>query len=300
MSATPSSAPRRLRRTAVRLGSAVAAAVLLTGCSFREAYESSLAFGFPKPVTDEGKVIYDLWLGSTAAAAVVGLFVWALIAIAVVAYRKTTDTLPRQVRYNLPIEVLYTFIPFVIVSVLFYYTVVAQNRVNALSDDGPDVTVEVVGFQWNWTFRQHTGGLDTPVTAEVTGEPLNRAVLVVPTNRKIQFVESSPDVIHSFFVPDFLFKRDVLPVGEEEGVEKAVDNPLTRRNVFELTIRKEGTFIGRCAEFCGEKHSRMNFYVKAVSPEAYDSYLAEKSANPAARVVAETPVQESSSAGSAS
>ncbi len=267
MTPTPSTARRARRRTVVRLGAVVAATALLAGCELsdaREVYEDSLAFGFPDPVTDQGEAIYELWLGSTAAAAVVGLFVWALMLYAAIRFRKTSDALPRQVRYNLPIEVLYTFIPFVIISVLFYYTVVAQNTVNkvtAQAKGGPDHTVEVVGFQWNWTFKHHNGNLDTPVEAEVTGEPARRAELVLPANRTIRFVETSPDVIHSFFVPAFLFKRDVVP-----GVT----------NQFEITIRKEGRYIGRCAEYCGEKHSRMNFWVDVVSPEEYDRYLAEQ------------------------
>ena len=262
MSATPSTVLRRSRRSVVRLASAVALMALLTGCSLREAYENSLSFGFPKPITDRGESIYELWLGSVAAAAVVGIFVWALIAVAVVRYRRVSDELPRQVRYNLPIEVLYTFIPFVIVAVLFYYTVVSQNVVNELRDEPgegqPDVTIAITGFQWNWTFRHHRNTVDSPVLAEVTGEPERRATLVLPTDRVIRFTQESPDVIHSFWVPDFLFKRDVVP---------------GRVNTFELTIKKPGTYIGRCAEFCGERHSRMNFNVKVVSPQEYDAYL---------------------------
>ena len=53
-----------------------------------------------------------------------------------------------------------------------------------------------------------------------------------------------------------------------------------RANVFEITITKEGEYIGRCAELCGEKHSAMNFSVKAVSPEAYEDYLEQLRANP--------------------
>ena len=219
--------------------------------------------GFPKPVTEQAENIYELWLGSTAAAVVVGLFVMALIGISVVKYRKRSDQLPRQVRYNLPIEVLYTAVPFVIIAVLFYYTTVSQNFVNDEREGGADVNIGVVGFQWNWTFRHDDAGV------QVTGQPGRRAQLVLPTDRLIRFTETSPDVIHSFFVPAFLFKRDVVP---------------GRANVFALTIKKEGQYIGRCAEFCGEKHSAMNFSVKAVSPAAYDAYLAELQSDPDSRI----------------
>jgi cytochrome c oxidase subunit 2 len=239
------------------------ASVLAAGCDVRDTYERAFAIGFPQPVSEQAERIYDLWLGSAAAAAVVGVFVWALMLYAGFRYRKKSDELPRQVRYNLPIEVLYTVVPFVIIAVLFYYTTIAQNFVNDLSDSGeggPDVTIGVVGFQWNWTFNYLDEGVG------VTGETARPPELVLPTNRKIQFLETSPDVIHSFWVPEFLFKRDVIP---------------GRENSFEITLKKEGEYIGRCAEFCGEKHSAMNFSVRVVSPEAYDDYIAGLQADPA-------------------
>jgi cytochrome c oxidase subunit 2 len=237
--------------------------LLAAGCDARDAYEKAFGTGFPQPATEQGENIYELWLGSAAAATVVGIFVWLLMLWAGFRYRKKSDQLPRQVRYNLPIEVLYTVVPFVIIAVLFYYTTISQNFVNELSDDeqgGADVNIGVVGFQWNWTFNYVDEGVG------VTGFTTQPAVMVLPTDRTIRIVETSPDVIHSFFVPAFLFKRDVIP---------------GRENTFEFTVKKEGEYIGRCAEFCGEKHSAMNFRVRVVSPEAYDDYIAGLKANPA-------------------
>lgn len=257
-------APRRFRTSAIRGAVLVSTAVVTTGCSTRDLYENGLSLGFPDPVTEEAKKIYDLWLGSVAAATVVGLAVAIMIVYAMVRFRKTGDELPRQVRYNLPIEVLYTAIPFVIIAVLFYYTTVTQNFVNEEDEGGADVTIGVVGFQWNWTFRHEEQGV------QVTGQPGQPAQLVLPVGQRIRFVETSPDVIHSFWVPKFLFKRDVVP---------------GRENVFEITITKEGTYIGRCAELCGEKHSAMNFSVKAVSAQAYDDYLTQLARDPASKIL---------------
>ncbi len=243
----------------------VPAGLLAAGCDVRDTYEQAFAVGFPQPVTDQAQRIYDLWLGSAAAAAAVGVFVWALMLWAGFRYRKKSDELPRQVRYNLPIEVLYTVVPFVIIAVLFYYTTVSQNYVNDLTEDtDPDAAdvleIGVVGFQWNWTFNY------VEEKVSVTGLTTQPPVLVLPTDRKIRMTETSPDVIHSFFVPAFLFKRDVIP---------------GRENTFEITLNKEGEYIGRCAELCGEKHAAMNFYVRVVSPEAYDDYISGLQANPA-------------------
>jgi cytochrome c oxidase subunit 2 len=261
---TPSPADTGRRRRTARLAAVLLpATVLMAGCEISDSLQQALAYGFPEPVTEQGQSIYDLWLGSAHAAGAVGAFVWLLIFWAGFRYRKKSDALPRQVRYNLPIEVLYTVVPFVIIAVLFYYTTITQNFVNDITGEdegGPDITIGVVGFQWNWTFNYLDEGVG------VTGETVRPAELVLPTDRKIQFLETSPDVIHSFWVPEFLFKRDVIP---------------GRENSFEITLKKEGEYIGRCAEFCGEKHSAMNFLVRVVSPEAYDDYIAGLQADPA-------------------
>ena len=241
-------------------------ALLSAGCTARDAYESTFSLGFPQPATSEGEEIYELWLGSVAAAAVVGLFVTGLIMYAVLRYRRRSDELPAQIRYNLPVEVLYTVVPFVIIAVLFYYTTITQNVVNDLTPEdegGADVHIGVVGFQWNWTFRYDDADVQT------TGDQRNPPVLVLPTDTKIRFTETSPDVIHSFFVPAFLFKRDVIP---------------GRANTFEITITKPGEYIGRCAELCGEKHSAMNFLVKAVPMAEYEQHLATLKQDPSNRI----------------
>jgi cytochrome c oxidase subunit II len=248
--------------SARRLAIAACAVALLSGCSGREAYEDAFGLGWPGPKSDQGSTMYEIWLGTVAAAAVVGLGVYLLIAITIVRDRKRSEELPRQVRYNLPIEVLYTVIPFVIIAVLFFYTAVGENKVNKLSKD-PDVTIGVVGFQWNWQF------LHVDDKVQVTGEPKNPATLVLPVNQRIRFVETSPDVIHSFWVPDFLFKRDVVP---------------GRYNAFEIKPTVTGTYAGRCAEFCGEKHDRMNFVVKVVTAAEYDAYIEQLKADPNAEM----------------
>jgi cytochrome c oxidase subunit 2 len=260
---TTPSRRRSRRRSGLQLsGLAVLAVLLTSGCDAREAYENSFSLGFPDPVTEEGDKIYDLWLGSMAAAGAVGLFVLLLILYAVVRFRKRGDDLPRQVRYNLPVEVLYTVLPMIIVAVLFYYTAVGQNYVNEESEN-PDVTVQVIGFQWNWTFQYDDGDGNDDNDVEITGEPTRPARLVIPVNQTVRFDLASNDVIHSFWVPKFLFKRDVIP---------------GRSNSFEITPHTEGTYIGRCAELCGEKHDRMNFEVEVVSQQKFADYLRDEKA----------------------
>jgi cytochrome c oxidase subunit 2 len=204
------------------------------------------------------------------AALVVGIVVWGLIFWCVVRYRKSGDALPPQTRFNLPIEILYTVLPILVICVLFYYTAVTETYVDKTSAS-PDLKVEVVGFKWNWQFRYlEYGGRDAAgnavPTAGADGQPISTIgtsdyvpVLVVPTNKRILFLENSRDVIHSFWVPELLFKRDVFP------------GNVTNR--FEVTIHQPGAYVGRCAELCGAYHSMMNFEMRVVSPADFDRYL---------------------------
>jgi cytochrome c oxidase subunit 2 len=203
----------------------------------------------------------ELWTGSVIAALIVGVAVWALILFSVVAHRKRGDELPKQTAYNLPLEIVYTILPFVIIAGLFFYTVVVQNKVQDRSDN-PDETIAVNAFKWNWQFvYPNTSGPDGQPVYTV-GNSSEIPVLVLPTERSIRFEVASADVIHSFWVPEFLFKLDVIP-GNENG----------RDNVFEVTVQEEGAYVGRCAELCGTYHAFMNFEVRAVSGEDYDAYL---------------------------
>jgi cytochrome c oxidase subunit 2 len=238
-------------------------ALTLSGCTV----DDVVSIGWPDGITDEAQRMRELWIGSSIAAMVVGVLVWILIAWAAIRYRKRGNELPRQTAYNLPLEIIYTIIPFVIIAVLFFYTVTVQNRVQQRSDD-PDVTIAVNAFKWNWQFvypdtTDSNGG--EPVST--VGDSNQIPILVVPVDQTIRFELASADVIHSFWVPEFLFKLDIIP-GNENG----------RDNVFEVTVREEGSYVGRCAELCGTYHAFMNFEVRSVSAQDFDDYIAAREA----------------------
>lgn len=236
--------------------------VTLTGCSMPN--NEFWRFGWPEGITDRSQDMRELWTGSVIAALIVGVAVWGLILFSVVAHRKRGDELPKQTAYNLPLEIVYTILPFIIIAGLFFYTVVVQNRVQERSES-PDETIAVNAFKWNWQFvyPETTGPGGEPV--ETVGTSSEIPILVLPTDRTIRFELASADVIHSFWVPEFLFKLDVIP-GNENG----------RDNVFEVTVQEEGAYVGRCAELCGTYHAYMNFEVRAVSGDDYDDYLAAR------------------------
>jgi len=238
---------------------------LLSGCSVDSVGSAFGGFGWPEHgISLQAHRMYDLWIASTIAALVVGFFVWGLIFWCVIRYRKRGGDLPVQTRFNMPLEVLYTVTPVLIVAVLFYYTAIVQTDVDKLSAR-PDVTVEVVAFKWNWQFNYRDApGAEARTVASTLGSSDVIPLLVLPTGKKIRFEETSRDVIHSFWVPEMLFKRDVFPGNV--------------RNAFEVTLDREGRYVGRCAELCGTYHAFMQFELVVVSPEKYTRFLAAKQA----------------------
>jgi cytochrome c oxidase subunit 2 len=210
------------------------------------------------------------WSASFTAALLVGVGVWGLMFWAFIVYRKRKNgpLYPKQTKENLPLELIYTFVPFLMVGVLFYFTVTTENYALDTQPD-PDVTIDVTAFKWNWDFGYP--GTTVPGGGDVhtIGNSEEVPILVLPVNKVIQYQLRSKDVIHSFWTIDFLFKRDVFPYPEENQTN----------NVFQNTIETTGAFVGRCAELCGTYHSSMNFEVRAVPEDVYNAYLQKRQTN---------------------
>ncbi|WP_408068748.1 cytochrome c oxidase subunit II [Williamsia herbipolensis] len=323
---------RRVKRVYALLLLGVGA-LLMSGCSASEA----MRFGWPEGVTPEAEDMRHLWTWSVIAALVMGIIVWALTFWTISFHRRkgtgklsADEEFPRQTAYNVPLELTYTAIPFVIIAVLFYFTIIVQNSVEAKKSD-PKVVVDITAFQWNWKFgyrtvemgngqkyegflrngspyeeqlpRENKEGEEVPLPAngrdddirnylkfdriETVGTSDEIPVLVLPVGERIEFEQASADVIHSFWVPEFLFKRDVMPFPKQNHTD----------NRWQVSsIDRPGAFVGRCAEMCGTYHSMMNFEVRAVSKEKFDTYISYRAANPTAtnaqalQNICETPV----------
>ncbi|MFD0000276.1 cytochrome c oxidase subunit II [Nocardia sp. NPDC127526] len=309
-------------------------AMLVSGCSIDNPW---LRFGWPSGITPQATRMRELWTWSVVAALAMGVLVWGLTFWTVAFHRKKPNSpeFPRQTGYNVPLELTYTAVPFVIIAVLFYFTVVVQNYVHEKVEN-PNVVVDVTAFQWNWKFGyqkvdmtgwkydgvdQTRQGMNTDLREEYkerkneeghpqpgpnNGLPANDIsylnydkvetvgtsneipVLVIPTGQIVEFQLAAADVIHSFWVPEFLFKRDVMPNPKENNSD----------NVFQVgPIDKTGAFVGRCAEMCGTFHSMMNFEVRVVSPEKFRTYLEAREAGKtnaqALEAINESPVATS-------
>lgn len=248
--------PQAARRLAV--GTAVSLSlVILAGCSAETSAQADRwAMPADSPATVEGHAIAALWKWSWVAALITGVIVWALIFYVAWRYRRRSDDeIPVQTRYNLPLEIFYTIAPIMMVIVLFFWTVKVQDEVLPETPGTPDVVVDVVGQQWSWTFNHEMA--DGRV-AYTSGTASYIPTLVLPVNKTVRFNLSSPDVIHSFWIPSFVMKMDVVP---------------GRANFFQVTPNVEGTYVGKCTELCGTYHSRMLFNVEVVSEAEYQSYL---------------------------
>lgn len=241
--------------SAVGLGGAT---LLLSACSPR------VERGFlPEGVTTNSKLVTDFWLGTWYWALAVGILVWGLMLWCIVRYRrrKGETGFPAQMQYNVPLEILYTIVPILMVAVLFGKTVGLENKL--LDNDNADVKVNVVGKQWSWDFNYVNGGAyDTGIMADMKegkpGAEKGIPTLYLPVNKKVEFILTARDVIHTFWVPQFLQKLDMIP---------------GKVNRFSVTPTQEGTFKGKCAELCGAYHSQMLFNVKVVSQDEYNKHI---------------------------
>jgi cytochrome c oxidase subunit II len=246
--------------------------VVLAGCTQAElhGYLPGFVEG-ESPVTNHTERIAGLWTTSWIVLLGVGLLTWGLIIWAIVVYRrrKGQTGLPVQMRYNMPIEIFYTIVPLILVLGFFAFTARDQAAIETQYEN-PDVKIQVFAKQWAWDFI-YTDGVDGEDvwTAGVQGEEEegasagtidqeNLPTLYLPVDAKVTIALESRDVIHSFWVIDFLYKKDMFP---------------GKTNFMSFTPEREGTYAGKCAELCGEYHSLMLFNVQVVSAEDYDAYI---------------------------
>lgn len=262
----------RARRSRTRLAAVVAGStVVLAGCSSEQVSRGFLPGYADGEVTNMTERITNLWTGSWIAALAVGVVVWGLVLWAVTVYRKRKDddVLPVQLRYHVPLEVMYIVLPILMIGVMFIYTARDIEAINDVSAE-PDVVVEVYGKQWSWDFNYideevwdsgvHAADVGAPEGPESPGGLDEVPTLYLPVNQRVEFRLESRDVIHSFWVPAFLYKLDMFP---------------GQTNTFQVVPTREGVYQGKCAEFCGEFHSGMLFNVAVVSEEEYAAHIEE-------------------------
>jgi cytochrome c oxidase subunit II len=229
----------------------------------------SNTWGSPCGVTTQDHWARELWRISYYFAIPIAAIVVLLIAYALIRYRERkpgtpgADRKPAQFQYHIPIEAAYTIFPFIVVVVLFGFLFTAENHEDKVSKQ-PAVKITVDGFQWGWRFvypNQHSqlGTGDYNDINNNQGLP----VLVMPADETVQLRVVSLDVVHTFYVKEFLFNRDLIP-----GID----------NVFDIDVTKTGVYPGQCNNICGEYHAYMRFLVDVMTPAQYNTWYSDQPA----------------------
>jgi cytochrome c oxidase subunit 2 len=233
--------------------SACASAIVIAAAS------CSSSFGMPRGSTEQGEEIFRLWQVFFWAGIVVAALVYGLIAWSLVRYRRRRrdpeSELGRQFHANVPLEIVYTAVPVVIVVALFALSFGTEDRASSVTPN-PDVTLRVEAFSWGWRFMFPDDGVE--VVSEPSAEGVPGPEILLPLGETTRIELTSNDVIHAFWVHDFLYKRDAIP---------------GHVNEFDVTPTELGTYHGVCSEFCGIHHAYMTFTVRVVAPSEFDAWL---------------------------
>lgn len=247
----------------------VALAFIVAGCAGAQTQgfppqpgnEQPPGFFPTTPATQQGVATENLYTLTFIIAVIVFVLVEGLLIWITLRFRRRhdDDTLPPQTHGSNVLEILWTVVPAITVTALFIGALMTLNEQEQTASQQPAVVVDVTGFQWQWTFDYPQQGLS------FTGSGTTGPVMVVPTNELIRVRLHAADVIHSFYVPQFLYKKDAVP---------------GRVNEFDVIMTQPGTFGGQCAEFCGLAHADMHFTVQAVSRAEFDAWVTEQQQQP--------------------
>jgi cytochrome c oxidase subunit II len=205
------------------------------------------------PIGDTRSRFADLFSVYEWLMIVVAAIVFGLVLFSVVRYRRRGDEYPRGKDKHTIVESIYVLVLTVIAITLVTLTFRTEDKTDAVALSG-GVRVNLVAFQWQWRFSYPDYG------KRVLGTTKRVPTLVLPVDTVVRFDGVSRDVIHSFWVPAARFKRDEFP---------------KRHTRFDLTFDRVGTYIGRCAEFCGLRHTNMDFFVRVVPREGFDRWVSQ-------------------------
>ncbi|MDP8904420.1 MAG: cytochrome c oxidase subunit II [Chloroflexota bacterium] len=214
---------------------------------------------FPiEPAAELGEPTYNLypivfWIAVAVFVLVEGWLIWIVLRYR---RRRGDDELPAQTHGHNGLEIIWTLIPAAVVALLFVATVDALARIEERVEQ-PAVEIDVIGFQWQWQFDYP----NTTPPLSFIGAGREGPVMALPVNERVRIRLHAQDVIHSFYVPEFLYKRDVIP---------------GRVNEFDVVVHEPGTYGGQCAEFCGLLHADMFFTVEAMTRTDFDAWVAER------------------------
>ena len=221
-------------------------------------------FGAPNGVTSDDKYVRSLWhityyIGVPLGALVFGLIIWCLVRYRT---RPGEARRPAQFQYQIPLEVAYTLVPLILVAVVFGFLYGGENKITTL-DKTPALKVTAEGFQWGFRFTYPDGHQEVGTYQSVTSidDESDLPTLYLPQGETVQIKLVSDDVDHGFYIPDFLYQRDMIP-----GVN----------NVIDLNVSRTGRFIGECNQLCGTYHAYMRFAVDVMPDAEFATWMSSQ------------------------
>jgi cytochrome c oxidase subunit 2 len=224
-------------------------------------------WGSPAGVTTTSHDVIRLWAYTYYIAIPIGVIVIGAIVWCIFRYRYQPGDgrVAKQFQYHIPIEAAYTIIPLILVAVVFGFMYNVDNKIDNVTKT-PALKINVQGFQWGWRFTYPNGHQEI---GSVSSQPdindeTDLPILYMPAHETVQFTLQSDDVNHSFYVPEFTFKRDLI-----QGIN----------NVVDINVTRTGTYIGECTQLCGTYHAFMRFEVDVLSPSQYKKWYAGQHAN---------------------
>ncbi|WP_028388862.1 cytochrome c oxidase subunit II [Legionella fairfieldensis] len=223
-----------------------------------------------KGVTPLSREMYDLHMIAMVICAIIGVVVFGVMIYSLIHHRKSKGYKPAAFHDNFRLEIVWSIIPFLILVGLAIPATKVLMRMEDNSDS--EVTVKIVGYQWKWQYQyldqgiSYFSNLATPYAQirneQDKGEWYLLEVdkpLVLPINKKVRFLVTSNDVVHSWWVPELGVKRDAIPGFMHEAWAR---------------IEKPGVYRGQCAELCGINHGFMPIVVQAVNEEEFNQWVA--------------------------
>ncbi len=254
-------------------------ALLIGGVIFCTPVMAEYGLNMTEGVTSFSREIYELHMIIFYVCLVIAIGVFAAMFYSIYAHRKSKGHKPAQFFHSTKAEIIWTVSPFIILIAMAYPA--TKTLINLEDTSNSDMTVKITGYQWKWKYdyigedynfysmladesnaaRMIDSGID-PYSVENYLLDVDKP-LVLPTNRKIRFLVTADDVIHSWWVPDLGWKKDAVPGFVNEAWTQ-IDTP--------------GTYRGQCAELCGKDHGFMPIVIVAKTPEEFDKWLAEKKA----------------------
>ena len=180
----------------------ISALALTSGFLLAQQSPSHASGGYSPDASSVNEATHSLWIGAWITAGVVGVFTAILILWPVFFHRKKNEEFPKQTQYNVPVEIAYTVIPFIIVGVLFFFTARAESKITNVDKGAPMHSIHVNAIQWSWQFTYD----DATSKPTVTGTPDQPPVLVLPLGEKVRYTLTASDVVHGFWIPEFMFQ----------------------------------------------------------------------------------------------